>query len=97
MNKLVIVYTDLGMLCGEVVNENLDGDIELKNPVNCQRAQNQMYLIPLLESVTEDSIIIKKSEIRFSNVFTPAPQVVDHYTKMFSAILTPSSSLTLVK
>lgn len=92
-----VFHSSLGMIIGEVINENLDGDYEIKNPVVISPSQQGVHFIPLLPCVKEDSIEMKDKDI-IGKPMTPLDQIESEYVKMFSKIeLPPTPNLTLVK
>lgn len=73
---------------GELVNENLDGDLLIKNPATVIPQSDNVALVPLLPIVEEKEITITQRDRMFGEIFTPLTQVTQHYKNMFGVGLT---------
>lgn len=91
-NHIGVVYTQFGQIIGEfteIENMNLNTVIgyQIENPCVIQVGNKQIVLLPLLELVTENKLILKLEDIQFKGqIFTPVDQIRNHYTSQYGGI-----------
>ena len=90
MTKLVAFHSSMGLVLGELVEENLDGDITVKNPVNVVPTPNNVTFVPLLPIVKETEMLFKQKD-RIGNLLTPLQSIESEYIKMFSSLTLPAN------
>nr|DAR96116.1 MAG TPA: hypothetical protein [Caudoviricetes sp.] len=90
MTKLVAFHSSMGLVLGELVEENLDGDITVKNPVNVVPTATNVTFVPLLPIVKETEMTFKQKD-RIGNLLTPLQSIESEYIKMFSSLTLPAN------
>jgi len=90
MTKLVAFHSSMGLVLGELVEENLDGDITVKNPVNVVPTPTNVTFVPLLPIVKETEMTFKQKD-RIGNLLTPLQSIESEYIKMFSSLTLPAN------
>ena len=87
---IVAFHSKMGLVLGKKIEENLDGDILIENPVNVVPNQNNVTFVPLLPIVKETEMWFKEKD-RIGNLLTPLQPVETEYMRMFSSLTLPPS------
>jgi len=82
--NIKIAYTDTGPIMGDF-NETLNGDYTVENPVILQVGPQQIGIVPLLGFVKAKSITLKKSDIKYGDIFDPQDDLRNHYSGQFGS------------
>lgn len=85
---IVAFHSTMGLVMGKQVEENLDGDILLENPVNVVPTANNVTFVPLLPIVQEKEMWFKEKD-RIGNLLTPLQSIESEYLRMFSSLTLP--------
>ena len=59
---IVACHSKMGLVLGKKIEENLDGDILIENPVNVVPTQNNVTFVPLLPIVKETEMWFKEKD-----------------------------------
>ena len=85
---IVVFHSAMGLVMGKKIEENMDGDILIENPVNVVPTPSNVTFVPLLPIVQEKSMWFKEKD-RIGDLMTPLQPVESEYIRMFSSLTLP--------
>lgn len=89
-----MAYVSMGLLIGDFLNEYKD-EWEVKQPALIIAREKDMMFAPLLQLVEEESILLKRSEVVFEQLFTPKIEMINAYNKVLGSGIQIADANTL--
>lgn len=77
-----LAHTEVGTIIGDFEEHFNDGWM-VTNPVVVQFQQQGVSLFPILGICEENKIHLTKENLRFGGLFTPKPELRNHYNGQF--------------
>lgn len=86
MNEVVMLFTLQGQVIGEVIPQLTHrGGVTLKNPALVMNQGTSVSFFPMTQFIEEDEVLIPDDKMLFDGTFTPKPQMMNEYRRMFGS------------